>query len=291
VNAKNRESKLKTFEQSRVQCGGEGLHTQKQPQGMTPERPMAPPMIIGFATVAYIPVAEEWCRTMQALSYHPTIIATDNQTWDHFEKTKTSCAVVRGCDWNSADGHLKKLWSCRLRTLLDFVEQGRSVFLTDVDAIWRRYEDLGQFSAYDIYLGQGTTFPAEVYRRQGWVACGCIGLWRATSYTRKVLKELVAQCGASCDDQRILNHFFLGQNISWSSSDPRAFKHSDHVAIWDKRLVSRGKNISCHAWIDAPVNAKNRESKLKTFEQSHVQCGGEGLSQINKDTHIDGFTK
>jgi lipopolysaccharide biosynthesis glycosyltransferase len=236
--------------------------------------PMPPPMVIGFTNVEYIPVAEKWCQTLQALTYHPTIIATDNQTWGHF--SKTSCAVVRGCDWNAGDG-LNKLWSCRLRTLLDFVEHGESVFLSDVDTIWGRYEDLGQFTAYDIYHGQGTTWPPEVYERQKWVANAGMGWWRATSYTVKVLKELVDRCGASCDDQRVLNEFYLDKRTSWTSSssprDAHVFQHSNHVAIWNKTFISRGIDIHCNAWIDAPLNAKTRTAKLASFQQSEEQCG------------------
>ena len=271
IDSNDMDSQLQKAQQL-FQCGKQEKSVTKQQKNVT---------VIAFSNFNYIPVTLHFCSHMKALGYTPVIIATDDKSFESVQKSL--CTARRGRDWKRKDG-LDALWPMRLQTLLEYVQRNESVFLTDVDTIWRRYESLEQFEDYDIYHGQGTTWPRHAYEKQGWVAAAGIGLWHATAYTESLLRELVKTCGAKCDDQAVLNHYYLDNNIAWSQNDSSLFRNSEHMAIWNKSFVARDTKIHCNAWMDAPFSAKTMEAKIRIFQRSSAQCSDK--NEQNKATQL-----
>lgn len=262
-------------------------------------------MIIGFTSLSYIPAAIVWYEQLTALGYtNHYLIPTDKVTHQYFQNNLTSYRIDTPYDALEVKSNI---WRTRLTTLYKFIKNGKNVFISDVDSIWVNHYDLNLMPPmFDAYHAICTTFPKEVYFVWGFVLCGGVGGYRSNPSTIKFFENMVLKCGRKCDDQRLLNEFYLEMEMSWKhppgmqnkigfiphrpknwKTYPKSDQFKPTVPMLSMTLsnynVQRGKDwsefqVKCadakkrhHLWIISPNCPKTVAAKWKMF-QDMAEC-------------------
>ena len=180
-----------------------------------------------------------------------------------------------------------------MQTVLGYLEIGQNIFVSDVDSIWAKYQNLDEFKDFQVYHGSGSLHPIEIWTQVGFVLCGCIAGVRSSLDTIKLFETLVDRCSTSCDDQRIINHVYLDEyKMNWTQvttndgNAKRRFKYEGtstaggnlNISVFDPSFVSRPKRYpenACteldNSWIISPISAKTQSSKLKVYDR-YSEC-------------------
>ena len=100
--------------------------------------------------------------------------------------------------------HVVQLWTLRMRLLLELLEAGVSVVMSDTDAVWLRDGTAkgGPLSAQtgDIVLSRGK-FPFDQAAQWGATACMGLAFFRATPLVVALVRRTAAETQAAGDDQ------------------------------------------------------------------------------------------
>jgi hypothetical protein len=104
--------------------------------------------------------------------------------------------------------HVTQLWALRMRLLLELLEAGVSVVMSDTDAVWLRDGTVegGPLSARtgDIVLSRGK-FPFDQAAQWGATACMGLAFFRATPSVVELVRLTAAETQTAGDDQVGIN--------------------------------------------------------------------------------------
>ena len=194
--------------------------------------------IVGFITESYKYVAERWYDRLATLGYdNHYIIATDNETAHHFAATRPDQRVeyselppwpanIVGLRYGrKMRARIKMLFAHRWVYILQALQEGFHVLVTDVDNIFSKFHPMSELelSEYDVYHALETKHPEDVFEAQGFVFCGGMGWFRSSPQVIAFMEAMVRQCGQMCDDQVLLNQIIAFQlNVTWNRT------HEDH---------------------------------------------------------------
>lgn len=172
-------------------------------------------MIIAFSDKTYLPAAKIWYSQLSSLGYqNHCIIALDDIA--HKTLIQDNYRVIKSYKFfDKETDRSNKLWLIRLHTLHDLItKQQKNVFISDVDSIWVNYRDLSLLpKEIDAFYGTGKTYPNFFFDKYGFVLCGCIGAYRASSRTEEFFKTALRKCGKHCDDQYLINEVYMNWGI------------------------------------------------------------------------------
>ena len=214
-----------TFDKSLPQY--EGNHTQANDLSQRNKT-----KIVGFITGSYAKIAMRWYDRLEILGYNNhAIVCTDQEAYQYFQEQRSHYRVEASYLPQDPDPNIEglkygkkmrrrvmMLFAHRWRYLLQSLNEGHHVLITDVDNIWNSYYDMEELelSEYDVYHALETKHPSEVYDDQGFVFCGGMGWFRASPQTKTFIQSMVSQCGVICDDQVLLNQIVAYQlNMEW----------------------------------------------------------------------------
>ena len=174
-------------------------------------------IIIAFSDSTYYPAARIWYNQLKALGYeNHYLIALDDQVYEkclseNIRTKKASSDFNRDPKSLGPSGKLSRLWSIRLTTIFNLLRTNVNVFISDVDSIWLKHQNLNLLpfpSLIDIYHGLGTKHPLEVYLKYGFVVCGCIGAYRSNERVIEFFRQTLSTCYKNCDDQVTINNLY-----------------------------------------------------------------------------------
>lgn len=278
--------------------------------------------IVAFCNSNYRSVAKAWYERMTRLGYSThVIVATDQAMVEYLQKYAMRYEVMLHPPlepkYNSRSKNkkdhlvLELLMAVRWKYLLQQLEQGNHILLTDVDNIFTRYVPLEDFenSSVDVWHAYATKYPRKMFFLQGFVVCSGMSWWRASPAGIHFSRIMHEACGEMCDDQRVLNAILqsdLGMNWEWTpeikasrisnatESDPRfvgllqketygTSNVTGHRAgIWGRDFAYRGlvdpKTCPENNWVSMPILESTGRltawlTKAESFDVWDKNCG------------------
>ncbi len=220
--------------------------------------------IVTFTDHSFRYVAANWHERLAALGYTTqTIVAVDQATVDFFATHPTTTNMTFQYDLMmrpplpmqyASRLYREKLrlvvmqiFALRWKYILQQLQQGIHVLLTDCDNIFSQYVALRDFeqSDYDVFHAYETRHPEIVFQQQGFCVCGGMSWFRASPKVIHFIKHVVAHCQDLCDDQDILNRIILySLNMTWDYTPdtfgPTAKRTSNHTDARFNGLLQKG---------------------------------------------------
>ena len=178
----------------------------------------------------YHQTAADWYDHLQELGYSEhVIVATDNATVDSLKENEIRRMVdVWPIQQNGRGGdHNKMFFAGRWRYVLNQLQSGVSILLTDVDNVYMRYVSPQNFVGWDVIHAYSTPWPPETFKKSGYAVCGGMMWLQATEQTIKFVELIIAKCGLSCDDQIVVNKLLADElQVEWD--EPLKLLRSNH---------------------------------------------------------------
>jgi len=121
------------------------------------------------------------------------------------------------------------IFAWRWHYILEQLQAGTSVLLTDVDTIFNQYIDLSKhpdFAKYDVMHAYEGRSPGHIFEKIGFTVNGGMNWLQATPSCIAFVRKLVEACGAMCDDQVVLNEMIADPQvlgIEWDSQGTEEF--------------------------------------------------------------------
>ena len=187
-------------------------------------------IIVGFSDFGYLPAAKLWYKRLSKLGYtNHFIAALDENTLEASKRNTTFRALpanrylppVNSSIWRNPtqSGHkFKWIWSLRIQKVLELLEAGFNVFLTDVDSIWLKYMELSSLpDGVDVIHAKCPSWPKQVSEVWGFVVCGGVAGYRSNGEVVKLFRFMRERCIEMCDDQKVLNFdaYFRNFGVQW----------------------------------------------------------------------------
>jgi hypothetical protein len=265
--------------------------------------------IVAFCNYNFRSVALTWYRRMSQLGYTTHVVVATDPPMVEFLRTKTDFRYqvlvheplpkdVESQPRKKKDHSiLKLLMAVRWKFLLQKLESGIHVLLTDVDNVFNRYIDMEdelvrKDPSIDLYHAYATKFPPKIFQQQGFVVCSGMSWWRASPAAIRFSRIIHQACGIMCDDQRVLNALLvaeekLGMTWHWTPQalQSRITDADDNrilglptigitgtsnvtlhkAGIWDRDFAYRGpiEETQCpkNNWVSMPnIEAKSRST-------------------------------
>ena len=197
--------------------------------------------IVGFTESSYRPMAFDWYDRLEDLGYDTQVlVAMDDAS---FQSTR---ATGRRVERFGTFHGVGSIWKIRLHYLHAAAHANQSVLVSDTDVLFTPRLDLdSMMGRADVVHSYGTTWPPEAYKANGFVVCGCFGLYRATAATRHYLDLAVRRCGSAeyCDDQRVLNMVYMYDlDTTWTEVERPTV---DRIGYTPSILFPETNNYSC----------------------------------------------
>jgi hypothetical protein len=213
--------------------------------------------VVAFCNYNYRSVALVWYHRMTELGYTThTIVATDQdmvQFLQHYNNDNNN-SEIRLDVWihsplpekyadkprTKQDYVLELLMAVRWKYLLQQLQQGIHILLTDVDNIFTSHHDpavvVGVVPSssssslssspdpnqphphpkIDVWHAYATKYPRRTFAVQGFVVCSGMSWWRSSPASIQYAQLMQDACGEMCDDQRVLNALMEKQlNMTW----------------------------------------------------------------------------
>eukprot|EP00980_Cylindrotheca_fusiformis_P028260 scaffold22589_cov138-Cylindrotheca_fusiformis.AAC.23 len=211
--------------------------------------------IVAFCNHNYRSVGLKWFDRMTKLGYTTHLLVATDPAMESFLASKSNYryevafpepmpATYATKPKRKQDrAVLELLFAVRWKYLLNQLEQGTNVLLTDADNIFSRYIDLQaemeeKYPTVDVWHAYATKYPNKVFLKQGFTVCGGMSLWRASKAGIEFARLIQYACGIMCDDQRVLNNLLLDINMTWGWTDATlASRISNNSVSVDQRFV------------------------------------------------------
>lgn len=214
--------------------------------------------IIAFCNHNYRSVALAWYRRMTRLGYSTHVIVATDRLMAEFLRSNTDFRyqilihepmAVENVSSNNKkkteQDHdlLKLLMAVRWKFLLQQLNKGIHILLTDVDNIFTRYIPMKELENYDknvdVWHAYATKYPRKAFAKLGFVVCSGMSWWRASPAAVRFSQIMHDTCGILCDDQRVLNNLLTGDklNMTWHWTPEIEASRIISVAEKDNRFV------------------------------------------------------
>jgi hypothetical protein len=261
--------------------------------------------ILGFADGAYQEYALRWYHRLESLGYREqVIVAVDQKAADFFKAHHPDIRweelPYKPCvTWEQdARTYRRQLFGRRWKYVLDQLNQGHSVLLTDVDNVFFRYLPMKELeeSKFDVFHAFSTAYPVYVFESMGFTVCGGMAWLRAHPRVIRFVGSLVNKCkclkeedlckNCYCDDQVALNEMlWKGKHkVTWDRTIPKPASQKDfqwksltgistttkhRVKIWDRNFAFRAPmpdNCPPNNWVSMPLYV-NRSDVVQVWDK------------------------
>ena len=230
--------------------------------------------IVGFTDTKYLWITRLWYMRMKELGYkNLLIVALDepaflilesrvqlgelesneirlaHYTLEDAFSTETENKTGSN-DWvmNKNIRHKSKsIWKIRINMVKILLEEGWSVFVTDVDSIWMKYVDLEKFPEnIDAFFVKTASFPARARAAWGFTICGGVVGFRPTKAIFEMFTDLAYWCNSNCDDQLQMNYRLMQYRVEWYDNSSES--EFEPIRAFDKEnfedFLFRTKNLT-----------------------------------------------
>lgn len=189
------------------------------------------------------------------------------------------------------EGDLSELWIMRIQIFQALCSAGISFLHSDADAIWLKdpFPAFLDNSKHDIVASQGTIWPADVAKNQGFVFCCGFLFVKSCPQTIALLGEIATDVALTGDDQVSLNRVILGKSLQWDTGQSSSYfmRYEEQKFTCYKTVITgqtRDKQLSIallphhlfqrlhmpgqEAFVKHLLSDKDSESKLEMFQRT-----------------------
>jgi hypothetical protein len=175
------------------------------------ERKREDVLVVAFSDNRYRDVLLNWLVAVHRLGIsNYLIVSLDEHIHDFLLQRgfPSFLSVLRG--------PLSNLWRLRLEVLRALCDHDLTIVHSDIDAIWLRNPVPEYFSGQSDHLvaTQGTVWPEDVVRKQGFVLCCGLFSIRSSPGIRSLLDDIIEDVKRTGDDQVSLNRI-LNASVDW----------------------------------------------------------------------------
>ena len=97
-------------------------------------------------------------------------------------------------------------------TVVQYLENGKNVFVSGVDSYWNYYFDLNKLALqYYTFHAIATTWSPKVFEKWGFTLCCCISGYRVNNKTIHLIRQVLSRCGEKCSDREVSVQFLSVQ--------------------------------------------------------------------------------
>jgi hypothetical protein len=195
-------------------------------------------LLVAFSDNKYLDVLLNWLIAIHRLGIRNYLVVSLDETIHAFLVERAFPSVLI-----KMDGPLRNLWRLRLVILRELCAHGVDVIHSDIDAIWLRDPIPEYFSrdADHLVISQGTVWPEDVLRRQGFVLCCGLFYLRSNNATLSLLDDLLHDIATTNDDQISLNRL-INASVTWDKqlTNPYQFAFQGHRVLCSEAPI-RGR--------------------------------------------------
>ena len=179
----------------------------------------AGPLPLVFATGNFAPLLENWLIHARAAGIRQPLVIAMNSP---LSPPAASDAIVVPYNF---DGSLGDLWYRRALVFEFLSGNGTDFIHSDADAVWLRDPRPFCFAdgSLDLVFSQGTNYPAEIWRRWGFVLCCGLFAVRANPNTAAFFTALRALVERIPDDQVAVNALLEQHGTAWETDGNDAY--------------------------------------------------------------------
>jgi hypothetical protein len=195
-------------------------------------------LLVVFSDSKYMGVLLNWLIAIHRLGIRNYLVVSLDETMHAFLVERGFPSVLR-----KMEGPLHNLWRLRLVVLRELCSYGVHVIHSDIDAVWLR-DPIPEFFSRDadhLVVSQGTVWPDDVLRRQGFVLCCGLFYLRSSSETMTLLDHMLLDIVTTNDDQISLNRL-ISASVTWDRQpkNPYQFMFRGHVVACSEEAI-RGR--------------------------------------------------
>lgn len=264
--------------------------------------------IVSFVSEDYEDIARLWYHRLSKLGYTSHhLVALDDEVFGKLNRSNFRILRAPGITLEKG-ADLGDFWKFRLRYLVDEINRGQNILMSDLDVIFaHHYEPDVIFNKIgdedvDIFHSLGAGWPLSAKRRWGFSVCMGFSAFRATKETAQILDTAYKVCthAKQCDDQVVVNELYMNYlQMTWTSTTD----HGERKGISRNRMfplvvktfsnlvprvrmeslesTRKTSNIEClgHVhhmdgghWAVAPVIEKEGHAKLEMWKEFRDQC-------------------
>jgi hypothetical protein len=250
------------------------------------ERAQDNKLIVVFANSQYLEVLLNWLVAIKRLGIRNYLIISLDKDIHCFLAERGFASFLA-----PLAGPLSQLWMMRLQIFRALCRNGIDFIHSDADAVWLRNPIPDYFSdpTRHIVASQGTIWPPDIVKTQGFVFCCGLFYVRSCDATRALLDDMVNDVTVSGDDQVSLNRILQSRGIHWGTAQSHSyplvhegqqflcFKHTVTgysadgtltVALLPHHLFQRLHMPGQNAFVKHLLCDKTSGSKLDMFEQT-----------------------
>ena len=149
----------------------------------------------------------------------------------------------------------RSIWKARLNTVYSLLLLNYNIFLTDIDAIWIKKYNLSEIlpDNVDVFNAYASNYPRYVFKKWGFVVCGGLFGVRSTEGSREFFKFLVEKCDDLCDDQDLINQYYLREvKMDWKYQESKYFDKIGRNQKGNNLLRENGLFFVCLIFFTTP---------------------------------------
>ena len=239
-------------------------------------------IMIAFCNKGYVLLAFDWYVTLKELGYtEHWVIAIDIGAEKWFKSRDPSIRVELYL--TELGAKFMKLWRSRLLFIDKKLSEGYNVLVADVDNHYERHIDFDTFADNDVSFMEGSIWPMDVKKKEGFVLCPGMSYWKASQQTIDLVRLLILYCGDYCDDQVVINRVVMNyMQMSWKDTNDENSQsqrigisavNNMKIQLWNQNFAWRGTvgKDKCpdmsSLWVYHPIGPKL--AHLKTSDLKH----------------------
>jgi hypothetical protein len=208
-------------------------------------------LILVFANNNYLDVLLNWLIAVHRLGIsNYLVVSLDEQIHSFLAERGFPSALMR------LQGSLAELWNLRVQILHELCAHGTHVIHSDADAVWLR-DPIPAFFSQDadhLVISQGTIWPEDCLRKQGFVLCCGLFYLRSSAEALTLMDQVMKEMVNTSDDQVTLNHL-VSASVTWTWDSRRTYE-----------FVFRGRRVLCS---EEPIRGRASETGLRVTMLPH----------------------
>jgi len=208
-------------------------------------------LLVVFSDSKYMGVLLNWLIAIHRLGIRNYLVVSLDEAMHAFLVERGFPSILR-----QMEGPLHNLWRLRLVVLREICSYGVDVIHSDIDAVWLRDPVTEYFSrdADHLVVSQGTVWPDDVLKRQGFVLCCGLFYLRSSGETMTLLDHMLRDIVSTNDDQISLNRL-ISASVTWD----RQLKNT-------YQFTFRGHVVTCS---EEPIRGRCRKTGLSVTLLPH----------------------
>jgi hypothetical protein len=208
-------------------------------------------LLVAFSDSKYLGVLLNWLVAIHRIGVRNYLVVSLDETIHAFLADRGFPSVLI-----KMDGPLHNLWRLRLVILRELCAHGVDVIHSDIDAVWLRDPIPEYFSRHadHLVISQGTVWPDDVLKKQGFVLCCGLFYLRSGSETLTLLDDVLRDIATTNDDQISLNRLIYA-SVTW-----------DRQLISPYQFVFRGYRVTCS---EGSIRGRCRKTGLRVTLLPH----------------------